>query len=181
MLPSVEDDGWFFDTELLFLAERIGLRIHQVPVDWVDDPDTRVDIVRTARADLAGIVRLLRGRAAGRLRIAELRTCIGRQPLAGGPSGAPALALVHAATALPTRTVELAVLVGATALRFLLLRTWVFRAYGATGAQRSVECSRVATSGRLPLSAVGVAEGSSSGVGLMWGYPIAVPNRCPAP
>jgi glycosyltransferase involved in cell wall biosynthesis len=137
LLPMVEDDGWFFDTELLFLAERIGLRIHQVPVDWVDDPDTRVDIVRTAHADLAGIVRLLRGRAAGRLRIAELRTCIGRQPLAGGPSGAPALALVHAATALPTRTAELAVLVGATALRFLLLRTWVFRAYGATRAQRS--------------------------------------------
>jgi putative flippase GtrA len=90
VLPLVEDDGWFFDTELLFLAERIGLRIHQVPVDWVDDPDTRVNIVRTARADLAGIVRLLRGRAAGDLPIADLQARIGRQPLAGGPSGAPA-------------------------------------------------------------------------------------------
>ena len=36
---------WFFDTELLVLAERAGLRIHEVPVDWVDDPDSRVDIV----------------------------------------------------------------------------------------------------------------------------------------
>src|SRR5439155_17803933 len=48
LLPSVIDDGWFFDTELLVLAQRAGLRIHEVPVDWVDDPDSRVDIVRTA-------------------------------------------------------------------------------------------------------------------------------------
>ena len=52
LLPLVEDAGWFFDTELLVLAERAGLRIHEVPVDWVDDPDSRVDIVSTARADL---------------------------------------------------------------------------------------------------------------------------------
>src|SRR3954453_15135711 len=52
LLPLVEDTGWFFDTELLVLAERAGLRIHEVPVDWVD-PDSRVDLVRTARADLA--------------------------------------------------------------------------------------------------------------------------------
>ena len=37
LLPAIEDDGWFFDTELLLLAERNGLRIHEVPVDWVDD------------------------------------------------------------------------------------------------------------------------------------------------
>jgi glycosyltransferase involved in cell wall biosynthesis len=60
LLPSVQDQGWFFDTELLVLAERNGLRIHEVPVDWVDDPDSRVDIVRTARADLLGVVRMLR-------------------------------------------------------------------------------------------------------------------------
>ena len=45
LLPLVEDTGWFFDTELLVLAERAGLRIHEVPVDWVDDPDSRVDVV----------------------------------------------------------------------------------------------------------------------------------------
>lgn len=65
LLPYVEDTGWFFDTELLVLAERSGLRIHEVPVDWVDDPDSRVDIVATAAADMRGIGRLLRGFASG--------------------------------------------------------------------------------------------------------------------
>lgn len=58
LLPQVRDDGWFFDTELLVLAGRDGLRIHEVPVDWVDDPDSRVDIVHTAIEDLKGIARL---------------------------------------------------------------------------------------------------------------------------
>jgi glycosyltransferase involved in cell wall biosynthesis len=58
LLPRVEDQAWFFDTELLVLAERSGLRIHEVPVDWVDDPDSRVDIVHTALEDLRGIARL---------------------------------------------------------------------------------------------------------------------------
>jgi glycosyltransferase involved in cell wall biosynthesis len=58
LLPDVRDDGWFFDTELLVLAQRRGLRIHEVPVDWVDDPDSRVDIVRTAVDDLRGVARL---------------------------------------------------------------------------------------------------------------------------
>ncbi len=64
LLPGVRDEAWFFDTELLMLAQRSGLRIHEVPVDWVDDPDSRVDIVRTAIEDLRGIARLL---AAARL------------------------------------------------------------------------------------------------------------------
>src|SRR5690606_40353399 len=54
LLPLVEDREWFFDTELLVLAERAGLRIHEVPVDWVDDPDSRVDILSTALADQIG-------------------------------------------------------------------------------------------------------------------------------
>jgi putative flippase GtrA len=65
LLPHVADTGWFFDTELLVLAERSGLRIHEVPVDWVDDPDSRVDIVATATADLKGVGRLLHGFANG--------------------------------------------------------------------------------------------------------------------
>ncbi|NUR57555.1 MAG: glycosyltransferase [Catenulispora sp.] len=58
LLPRVQDEEWFFDTELLLLAERLGLRIHEVPVDWIDDPDSRVDIVKTAKADLKGMWRV---------------------------------------------------------------------------------------------------------------------------
>ena len=64
LLEHVRDDGWFFDTELLVLAQRRGLRIHEVPVDWVDDPDSRVAIVRTAYEDLRGVARLM---ASGRI------------------------------------------------------------------------------------------------------------------
>jgi putative flippase GtrA len=67
LLPQVRDEAWFFDTELLVLAERAGLRIHEVPVDWTDDPDSRVDVVTTALADLRGVARLARDIARGRL------------------------------------------------------------------------------------------------------------------
>ncbi|MGX6602949.1 glycosyltransferase [Micromonosporaceae bacterium Da 78-11] len=89
LLPMVEDTGWFFDTEMLVLAERSGLRIHEVPVDWVDDPDSRVDIVATALADLRGIARLTRALGSGRLPVAALREQLGRNPLpvAGVPAG----------------------------------------------------------------------------------------------
>jgi len=58
LLSQVKDDGWFFDTELLYLAQRNRLAIHEVPVLWIDDPDSRVDILATAMADLRGIARL---------------------------------------------------------------------------------------------------------------------------
>jgi len=59
LLPFVQDDDWFFDTELLTLAQRRGLRIHEVPVDWTEDGDSRVEIVSTALADVRGVARLL--------------------------------------------------------------------------------------------------------------------------
>jgi glycosyltransferase involved in cell wall biosynthesis len=65
LLPLVEDNEWFFDTELLVTAERLGLRIGEVPVDWVDDPDSRVQIVSTAADDLRGVWRLLVRRPKG--------------------------------------------------------------------------------------------------------------------
>jgi glycosyltransferase involved in cell wall biosynthesis len=69
LLPAVEDDGWFFDTELLLLAERNGLRIHEVPVDWVDDLDSRVHVASTALGDLKGTARMAARFATGRGRI----------------------------------------------------------------------------------------------------------------
>jgi len=208
LLPYVEDTGWFFDTELLVLAERSGLRISEVPVDWVDDPDSRVDIVPTAVKDLQGVARMACGLASGSIPVDALRTALrGEQPpvslfaqatrfaavgvastlaylalyllLRGplGPQGANAAGLLlttiantsvnrrftfrsqtgaarsqaqglvvlaaallltsgslhalHALVPAPHRLLELSVLVaanlGATVLRFLLLRRWVFR------------------------------------------------------
>ena len=74
LLPLTEDTGWFFDTELLVLAERAGLRIHEVPVDWIDDPDSRVNVVGTALADLRGIARLGTGLARGAIQVPALRS-----------------------------------------------------------------------------------------------------------
>ena len=79
LLPLVEDTGWFFDTELLVLAEKAGLRTHEVPVDWVDDPNSKVDIVATATADLRGVARLRRTLPA--LPLAEIRARVGRGAL----------------------------------------------------------------------------------------------------
>ncbi len=73
LLPLVQDHGWFFDTELLVLAQRRGLRIHEVPVDWIEDPDSRVDIVQTALTDLLGVGRLL-------LRSGEAESPVGDPP-----------------------------------------------------------------------------------------------------
>jgi glycosyltransferase involved in cell wall biosynthesis len=73
LLPLTRDTGWFFDTELLVLAERAGLRIHEIPVDWIDDLDSRVDIVATALADLRGMARLGGDLARGSIKVPRLR------------------------------------------------------------------------------------------------------------
>ncbi|MGW5396215.1 glycosyltransferase [Streptomyces sp. NPDC003952] len=92
LLPLVEDSGWFFDTELLVLAERAGLRIHEVPVDWVDDPDSTVHIARTAAEDLKGVWRVGRALAVGALPLDRLARPFGDDPrdrtaLPGVPGG----------------------------------------------------------------------------------------------
>ncbi|WP_328926492.1 bifunctional glycosyltransferase family 2/GtrA family protein [Streptomyces sp. NBC_00190] len=80
LLPLVEDTGWFFDTEMLVLAERAGLRIHEVPVDWVDDPDSTVHIVKTATEDLKGVWRVGRALAVGALPLDRLARPFGDDP-----------------------------------------------------------------------------------------------------
>jgi glycosyltransferase involved in cell wall biosynthesis len=58
IVPLIRDQAWFFDSELLLLAERMGYRIFEVPVKWTDDPDSRVKIVSTAWEDIKGLVRV---------------------------------------------------------------------------------------------------------------------------
>ena len=82
LLPLTRDSGWFFDSELLVLAERAGLRIHEIPVDWIDDPDSRVRVIPTALADLRGIARMRWQFCRGALRVPRLR---GTAP--PGPAG----------------------------------------------------------------------------------------------
>jgi putative flippase GtrA len=80
LLPLIEDTGWFFDTEMLVLAERAGLRIHEVPVDWVDDPDSTVHIAKTATDDLKGVWRVGRALATGSLSLDRLARPFGDDP-----------------------------------------------------------------------------------------------------
>lgn len=66
LLPQIEDAGWFFDTELLIIAEKAGFRIFDLPVSWIEDLDSRVRILPTALADLQGLMRVRRNFARGR-------------------------------------------------------------------------------------------------------------------
>ncbi|MCG5217236.1 glycosyltransferase [Streptosporangium soli] len=65
LLAKVQDDAWFFDTELLLLAEHNGLRVHETPVDWFEDVDSRVKVMSTAWEDVRGMVRVARGISRG--------------------------------------------------------------------------------------------------------------------
>jgi putative flippase GtrA len=81
ILPHTLDNAWFFDTELLVLAEKCGLRVHEVPVDWTDDPNSSVDIVQTALADLRGMARLSKDLVSGRIPVPDLRAALARGPV----------------------------------------------------------------------------------------------------
>ncbi|ATO13485.1 glycosyl transferase [Micromonospora sp. WMMA2032] len=124
LLPLVRDTGWFFDTELLVLAQRAGLRIHEVPVDWVDDPDSRVDIVATALADLRGIGRLARALLTGALPLPRLRAQLGRAPLPAPPAQVP--------VGLPRQLVRFAAVGVASTVAYLVI---FVAARGPLGAQ----------------------------------------------
>jgi glycosyltransferase involved in cell wall biosynthesis len=60
LLPKIQDTGWFFDTELLVIGEKLGYRIFDLPVNWIEDLDTRVNILRTAVDDINGLIRIRR-------------------------------------------------------------------------------------------------------------------------
>jgi putative flippase GtrA len=105
LLPDVHDERWFFDTELLVQAQRRGLRIHEVPVDWVDDEDSSVDLVATAWEDLRGIARLAAQTQVARFVAVGIASTIAYAVLflalrgTLGPGGANALALALTAVA----------------------------------------------------------------------------------
>jgi len=60
LVPLVQDNEWFFDTELLVIAEKKGYRVKDLPVKWIEDPDTRVKLGKTISDDLRGLWRLRR-------------------------------------------------------------------------------------------------------------------------
>jgi putative flippase GtrA len=122
LLPHVADTGWFFDTELLVLAQRSGLRIHEVPVDWVDDADSRVDIIATATADLKGIARMLRGFASGAIPVQTLAAQLGSSRTSAAPGS------------LLRQAVRFTVIGVASTIAYLLLFVALHHAVGAQAA-----------------------------------------------
>ncbi|MBC7276295.1 MAG: glycosyltransferase [Nocardioides sp.] len=162
LLPLIDDDSWFFDTELLVIASEAGLRIHEVPVDWVDDTDSRVDIVTTIKEDLDGIRRLLFGLVSGRIDLSGVRP--------PGPVRSPSLAAqvirfgavgVMSTLAYLVLYVLLRTAVGAQAANLVAL---LVTAIGNTAANRRLTFGITARQGAVKHHVAGLA---AFGVGLV--------------
>jgi glycosyltransferase involved in cell wall biosynthesis len=122
LLPVVEDQAWFFDTELLLAAQRSGLRIHEVPVDWVEDTDSHVDVLQTALDDLRGMARVARRQLPSFAAIGAVSTLaylglfwVLRSALSAVAANALALLVTAVANTAANRR-----------FTFVLLRSWVF-------------------------------------------------------
>lgn len=149
LLPLVADDAWFFDTELLVLAERCGLRIHEVPVDWYDDPDSRVDVVGTAMDDIRGVLRVRRDLVREAGTIASIRARLGRTMPSAQTGGQVirfaavgvmttvlhlgGFALLHAG-GVGSQTANAIALLAATIVNTAVNRRWTFGVRTARGA-----------------------------------------------
>ncbi|NUR90724.1 MAG: bifunctional glycosyltransferase family 2/GtrA family protein [Nonomuraea sp.] len=180
LLPAVEDEEWFFDTELLLLAERHGLRIHEVPVDWVDDPDSRVDVLRTALDDLRGMARVARRTLSGaarlpvpaRVRQAELPRGMARQlprfAIVGAISTLAYLLLFSGLShAVPVQVANAIALFVTAVANTAANRRFTFGVTGSAGAMRHQFEGLIAfliglalTSGGLALLPAGVPHGT---------------------
>jgi glycosyltransferase involved in cell wall biosynthesis len=79
IIPQVEDQSWFFDTELLVLAEKQGYRIKDIPVVWIEDDDTRVKILQTGWEDIKGVFRLRQQLWSGQLTASPVANADRRQ------------------------------------------------------------------------------------------------------
>ena len=175
LLPAVKDQEWFFDTELLLLAEHNGLRVHEVPVDWVEDRDSSVNVPATAMADLRGVCRVLWTflRADGRVDLGTLERRplvedFGRQTLSFGLIGCVS-ALISLALFFLLRDSVGAIWANIIAFTATTVgnnwanRRWTFRRRGAEGRWWHIAGSTVVFLGTLALSTIGLAvvEGNS--------------------
>ncbi|HEX4218034.1 MAG TPA: glycosyltransferase [Acidimicrobiales bacterium] len=136
LLPTVSNEEWFFDTELLVRAERSGMRIHEVPVDWVDDLDSRVDVLRTALEDLRGVCRLLS-------EFALARGMDRNRSVAGHPMAGTQLAR-FASIGVVSTVVDLGL--------FLLLRPLLGPMWANAGALALCSIANMAANGRITFS-----------------------------
>jgi putative flippase GtrA len=169
LLPSVADQEWFFDTELLLLAEHNGLRVHEVPVDWVDDPRSSVNVRSTAAADLRGVCRVLWSfmRGGGRVDLGPLERRplvedFGRQTvsyvLIGAVSAAISLGLfLVLRDEIGAIWANIIAFSATTVGNNWANRRWTFRQRGAEGRWWHIAGSTIVFLGTIAVSTIGLA------------------------
>jgi putative flippase GtrA len=179
LLPEVHDEAWFFDTELLLVAEHNGLRIHEVPVDWIDDPDSRVHVTSTAIEDLKGAARVAATFARGGASV-DLGT-LGREPLVddmgrrtvqfagiGVLSTACSLVLyLGLRTALGPVAAVVVALAATAAANSWAHRRFTFGRRGRAGLGRHIVASTAAAAGGIALSVAALVAVDAAGGGVV--------------